>query len=168
MIAILSTLFGVISGILPNLVKLMEIRTQNKHDLEMLKLQLDAQARGLEFQTITDEGKSLRDHDLYVSTGGYMELIRASIRPFITYFFFFLFCGIKITAATFMFHNGYNALEVLNAVWDSYTMAIFGSVMGFWFGSRAITKMSEDFATRNYKYPTQKVKPTPVPTKKGK
>ena len=47
-----------------------------------------------------------------------------------------------------MFSKGYDGIAILNAVWDVYTMAIFGSIMGFWFGSRAITNLTNIY-TKN-------------------
>jgi hypothetical protein len=47
-----------------------------------------------------------------------------------------------------MFEQGKNPVEILNAVWDVYTIAIFGSIMGFWFGSRAITNLTNIY-TKN-------------------
>jgi|DEB0MinimDraft_4_1074332.scaffolds.fasta_scaffold73380_2 hypothetical protein len=150
MITLLSTIFGVISGVLPNLVKILERRQDYKYEIELTKIKLEAAARGLDIQqsiadsqAIVEEGKSLRDHDLYLNGNKFLDTLRASVRPLLTYFFFFMFCGIKIAAATLMFKEGYNSLEVLQAVWDIYTVAIFGSVIGFWFGSRAMTKLMD-------------------------
>ena len=153
MIAILSSLFGVLSGILPNFFKMMEIKNDHKHEIELTKLKMEAASKGLELTAMAEdakadasEGNSVRLHDTSISNNNFLETLRASVRPVITYAFFFLFCGIKITAATFMFNNGYNAIDVLNAVWDVYTMAIFGSIIGFWFGSRAMTKLTDMYA----------------------
>ena len=150
MITLFSTIFGIIGSVIPNLVKILERRQDFKHEREMLQIRLDAAAKGVELQydaeiakASVEEGKSLRDHDLYLNGNKFLDTLRASVRPLLTYFFFFMFCGIKIAAATLMFKEGYNSLEVLQAVWDIYTVAIFGSVIGFWFGSRAMTKLMD-------------------------
>ena len=143
MITLFSTIFGIIGSVIPNLVKILERRQDFKHEREMLQIRLDAAAKGVELQydaeiakASVEEGKSLRDHDIMFAGNEFLDTLRSSIRPVLTYFFFFMFCGIKITAATFMFENGYNPIEILNAVWDVYTAAIFGTVIGFWFGSK--------------------------------
>jgi len=149
MITLVSTILGVLTGVLPNIVKLFERRVEYKYELELAKLRIEAATRGLEIQSsianaqaAVEEGKSLREHDSRLAYPSFLETLRASIRPVLTYFFFFLFCGIKITAATLMFKEGYNAIEVLNAVWDVYTVAIFGAIMGFWFGSRSMSNLA--------------------------
>ena len=39
-----------------------------------------------------------------------------------------------------MLQSGMDIPGMLSAVWDEWTMAIFGAIMGFWFGSRGIEK----------------------------
>jgi hypothetical protein len=51
-----------------------------------------------------------------------------------------MFVIIKGSAAYVMIQNGNDIPTMLQAIWDIETMAIFGSIMGFWFGSRAIEK----------------------------
>lgn len=155
MIALLSTIFGLASSILPNIVKLIEKSQDHRYELELTKLKIEAATKGLEINAIAEgakadveEGKSLRDHDVDTNGNQFLDNLRASIRPVLTYLFFFLFCGIKIAAATLMFEQGKNPVEILNAVWDVYTIAIFGSIMGFWFGSRAITNLTNIY-TKN-------------------
>lgn len=144
MIALLASLFGLVSGLLPSVVKIFEQRSRYDYEIELTKIKIAAAQAGVEITSVVDEGVSLRQHDSATDGSGSMEALRASIRPVVTYFFFFLFIGVKVAAATFMFKDGYNAMDVLNSVWDSYTMAIFGAIMGFWFGTRAIGKMIED------------------------
>lgn len=170
MLALVSAIIGFLSSILPNVIKLYEKRSDHKFDLEMARLRLqmeelrvNASKTGVELQSLVDEGRSLRTHDVAISDGGFFEPLRASIRPVITYLFFFLFMFIKLIAATFMYRSGYNAIDVANALLDDYTMAIFGSIMGFWFGSRAISKLSEEF-----KDDKPKAKAVILPLKKGK
>jgi hypothetical protein len=42
-----------------------------------------------------------------------------------------------------MIANGQSVPEMLDAVWDSETMALFSTIMAFWFGSRIIEKMDD-------------------------
>lgn len=149
MIAIISTILGILSGGFPSILKLLERRQDYKYEIELTKLKIEAATRGLKIQAEAemaradaDEGKSLRDHDSDIPSNEFIDTLRASIRPVLTYLFFFLFAGIKITAATLMFEQGANTVEVLGAIWDVYTIAIFGSIMGFWFGSRTMMHFS--------------------------
>jgi len=172
LLTLLSSLFGVASGVLPNIVKLMEVKQDHQHEIELTKLKMEAASKGLELTAISEgakadaaEGESVRQHDTAINSSGFMEGFRASIRPVITYCFFFLFCGVKIATATFMFDKGYNAIEIANAVWDQNTMAIFAAIIGFWFGSRAMTRLTEMY---NIKVSAQGPKMNQLEIKRGK
>lgn len=154
MIAVLSTIFGILGGILPNIVKILEMRTSYKYEIELTKIRLEAASRGLDMQFATEavkaevnESISVRQHDSTIVYNDFLNTLRASVRPLLTYFFFFLFCSIKITAASLMFNSGYNGIEVLNAVWDIHTTAIFGAICGYWFGSRSMYYLNEKYNT---------------------
>lgn len=150
LLTILSSLFGVASGVLPNIVKLMEVKQDQRHEIELTKLKMEAASKGLELTAISEgakadaaEGESVRQHDTAIHTTGFMEGLRASIRPVITYCFFFLFCGVKITIVYIMIQKDYNSMDIINAVWDQNTMAVFAGILGFWFGSRSMTRLTE-------------------------
>lgn len=40
-----------------------------------------------------------------------------------------------------MLQNGLPVPAMLSSVWDSETMALFSTILAFWFGSRVIEKM---------------------------
>ena len=84
-----------------------------------------------------EEGKSVRQHDALVTGDGWIFTLRTAVRPVLTFLFFFLFLIIKLVAVFAMLQQGAPVVEILNAVWDEYTVAIFGSIIGFWFGHRA-------------------------------
>ena len=141
-VAGLSTLLGLVSGLLPNLIKYFETRQQQKHELEIIKIQIEAAKTGIQLEAEYNDGESARKHDISIVPDSPLETLRASVRPVITYLFFFLFMAIKLAAMFVMFRKGANVTEIYNAVWDTYTMAIFGSVIGFWFGSRYMDKLN--------------------------
>jgi hypothetical protein len=142
MIALLTTILGAVTGVLPAIVNIFEKKADLAHERELLKLRLEANLTLEEAKAAYREGESLRRHDRTLDGGKYINALRASIRPVITYIFFAMFVIIKSSAAFIMLSNGMSIPEMLAAVWDEYTMAIFGAIMGFWFGSRAIEKYS--------------------------
>lgn len=148
MLALLSPLFGIFGSLLPSIVKIFERKQELQHDIEIAKLQMDAAKQGAQFQldlasikADSAEGDSLRSHDASLDGGKFINALRAFVRPFITYTFFFLFCAVKIAAAYVMINNGLSIPDMLNAVWDTETMALFSTVIAFWFGSRTLEKM---------------------------
>ena len=52
-----------------------------------------------------------------------------------------MFVAVKVAAAYVMLSTGQSVPEMLKAVWDPDTMALFGTIMAFWFGSRVMEKM---------------------------
>lgn len=152
MLTIISSIVGLLSGALPYLVKILERRIDYKYEIELTKIRVEAATRGIELAVIAEsikadveEGKSVRLHDSSLNYNGFLETLRSSIRPLLTYFFFFLFCAVKLIAVSLMFKEGYNGIEVLKAVWDEPTTSIFAAIIAFWFGNRAMIKFNDSY-----------------------
>jgi hypothetical protein len=149
LLALLSPLLGAAVNLLPNILGYFERQQANKHEIELTKLKLDVAIQtaqlGIDLEEAkadAQEGQSLRTHDSTLDGGKFINALRASIRPVITYVFFALFVAIKVSAAYVMLSNGADVPTMLNAVWDEETIALFGAIMGFWFGSRTIERLS--------------------------
>jgi len=147
MLTALTTILGAVSTSIPSLLKHFDRKQELNHERELLKIQMDAAANKVNLEIALaeskagiEEGDSLRSHDSTLSGNFFIESLRASVRPVITYLFFLMFVIIKGSAAYVMIQNGNDIPTMLQAIWDTETMAIFGSIMGFWFGSRAIEK----------------------------
>ncbi len=145
--ALLSPLFGILGSLLPSIVRMFERKQEIKYELDLAKLKIDAAERQADLQFNVEvvkasavERQSLLDHDKSIDGGVYLNALRASIRPVITYSFFFLFCAVKIAAAWTMIANGQSVPEMLKAVWDVETMSLFSTIIAFWFGSRMMEK----------------------------
>ena len=148
MLSLLSPLIGIFGSLLPSVVRIFERKQELKYEIELAKIKLDAAIRAAEanikleeIKADVAEGQSIRDHDKSVDGGKFINALRASIRPVVTYLFFFLFVAVKVSAAYVMLANGQSVPEMLKAVWDSETMALFSTIMAFWFGSRVLEKM---------------------------
>lgn len=151
LLALLSPLLGAAVNLLPNILGFFEKREEYKHEIELTKLKLDVAIQtaqlGIDLEEAkadAQEGQSLRTHDSSLDGGKFINALRASIRPVITYIFFALFVAIKVSAAYVMLNSGVDVPTMLNAVWDEETIALFGAIMGFWFGSRTIERMSSN------------------------
>ena len=147
MLALLSPLFGILGSLLPSVVRIFERKQEIKYELELTKLKIDAAERQADLQFNIEMVKadavtrqSVLDHDKSLDGGKFINALRASIRPVITYCFFFLFCAVKIAAAYTMLKSGADVPTMLNAVWDMETMSLFSTIIAFWFGSRVMEK----------------------------
>lgn len=149
LLALLSPILGIVGSLLPSLLRMFERSQEIKGEIELTKVRLDAalqQAQiGYAIESVkadVAEGQSVRDHDSAIDGGKFLNALRASIRPVITYLFFLLFVAVKVAAAYTMIVNGSSIPLMLEAVWDMETMALFSTIIAFWFGSRVIEKMN--------------------------
>ena len=144
MIGIVSAIVGLLTSAIPSLVKILEKRQESSHEIKLMEMRIEAASKGIDLQRYIEdskadieEGKSVRQHDALVAGDGWILTLRTAVRPVLTFLFFFLFLIIKLVAVFAMLQQGAPVVEILNAVWDEYTVAIFGSIIGFWFGHRA-------------------------------
>lgn len=152
-LTIISTLLGILSSSVPSLLRIWEKRIEEHYNLELEKLKYDAAKQGVEinkeiedFKTLVQEGQNLREHDLSLNGSGDFDKLRASVRPIITFGFFFLFFFVKITAFAMIISQGItlnNLQTAITMIFDDNTIAIFSAVMGFWFGARTMEKFNE-------------------------
>jgi hypothetical protein len=112
-------------------IKLDEIRTQTA-SAEKVSL-IDAQKA--EMSAIYAHDESLSE-----GTSKWMKDLRASVRPVITYGFFFLLVAIDATLAYKGIISGVDFNTLANQLWDDETQALFASIIAFHFGGRAFGK----------------------------
>jgi hypothetical protein len=112
-------------------IKLDEIRTQTASD-EKVSL-IDAQKA---------EMNAIYAHDMSLNEGTskWMKDLRASVRPVITYGFFFLLVGIDGVLAYKGLTSGVDFVQLADQLWDNETQALFASIIAFHFGGRAFGK----------------------------
>lgn len=112
-------------------IKLDEIRTQTQ-SAEKVSL-IDAQKA---------EMNAIYAHDAALSEGTstWMKDLRASVRPVITYGFFFLLVAIDATLAYKGISSGVEFNTLADQLWDDETQALFAAIISFHFGGRAFGK----------------------------
>ena len=71
----------------------------------------------------------------------FIDGLRGSVRPVITYAFFGLFVFVEVSAYIGLTAQGVSALDAANATFDEDIKALFAAVLSFWFGGRAINRM---------------------------
>jgi hypothetical protein len=112
-------------------IKLDEIQTQTQ-SAEKVSL-IDAQKA--EMQAIYAHDAALGE-----GTSTWMKDLRASVRPVITYGFFFLLVGIDATLAYKGLSSGVEFNTLADQLWDDETQALFAAIISFHFGGRAFGK----------------------------
>lgn len=112
-------------------IKLDEIRTQTASD----ERQTLVGAQQAEMTAIYAHDTSLNE-----GTSQWMKDFRASVRPVITYGFFFLLVAIDATLAYKGITSGVEFNTLADQLWDDETQALFASIIAFHFGGRAFGK----------------------------
>lgn len=175
MSTIVGGLLGLGGSLAPSILDFLNKKEERKHLERIRQLELDAVKLGHEFQFKTEEvradvteAQALLTHDqsLDVSaTATKMAILRASVRPIITYAFFGLFFIIKVTGLWIAWKVQNVPLPVaMVALWDNETSSLFAAIMGFWFGQRAIGRMG--FFSAQPTKPTSTTTSTATTTKK--
>jgi len=116
--------------------KVEEIRLdQIQANAEMQAQQTLVQAQQAEMQAVYAHDMSLNE-----GTSQWMKNLRASVRPVITYGFFFLLVGIDVALVWHGVENKVEFHTLAKHLWDDETQALFASIIAFHFGGRAFGK----------------------------
>jgi ABC-type multidrug transport system fused ATPase/permease subunit len=148
MISLLGTLLGFGTSIVPEILGYFKQKQANQQELAMLEAKAkyaeklsELKLKELDAQADIVEAQSIYQHDSNIDSGSFVNALRGSVRPIITYAFFILFAAIKTTALiTMMSNDGVDLAVALVAIWDDETQAIFSAIIAFWFGNRAMSK----------------------------
>ena len=148
MISLLGTLLGLGTSIVPEIIGFFKQKQADQHDLEMLeaKAKYADQMSKLKIQELDSqaeiaETKGLYEHDRSIDAGGFVNGLRCSVRPVITYLFFLMFASVKGTMIYAMITNqNLDWTLAIETAWDSDTAAVFSAILAFWFGNRAMSK----------------------------
>ena len=146
MITLLGSLLGFGTSFLPEVLNFFRAGQDHKHKLESMQLEMELMTKRSELQlNIMDKQAEIKETEgLYrhdsMDAGGFINALRGSVRPVITYVFFGLFIAIKITAIVALMNSGNDLGRSLSLIWDDQTAGLFAAIMSFWFGGRAISK----------------------------
>lgn len=154
MLSIIGAFVGFISSLAPQLLKYFQDQSDKKHELEVLKLQMEAQKQGhtqrleeINAQADIEESKALYSYaqakqaeasgnrwidGITAVVFTFVNAVISLVRPTVTYAYFGLYAFIKVevykTSGNFML------------IWTESDMAIFSGIMGHWFGSRIMQR----------------------------
>ncbi len=147
LLTIISTILGALTSLGPAIVQIFQKKIEYAQAIEMAKLDMQKMelANRLQIdltnlQADIGEGKSLRDSDVGVDGGQFINTLRASVRPVLTYIFFLIFLLVKVSAIWVLVGAGLKFIDAMPIIWDENTIAIFGAIVGFWFGGRQLEK----------------------------
>ena len=146
MMTLLGSLLGFGSSFLPEVLNFFKAGQEHKQKMESMKLEMELMSKRSELQlSLLDkqadikETEGLYKHDS-IDAGGFVNALRGSVRPVITYAFFGLFVAVQIVIMVKVVNEGGDWASVVTLMWTDETSALFAAIMSFWFGSRAVSK----------------------------
>ena len=148
MLSLLGTLIGFGTSIVPEVLGYFKQRQANAQELSMLEAKAkyaatlsELKVQELDIEAEIAETKGLYTHDQSLDSGTFVNALRGSVRPVLTYLFFIMFATVKGTLLyTAVTTEGINFETAVLMIWDGETQAIFSAIVAFWFGNRAMSK----------------------------
>ena len=153
MLTLLSTILGFMGSMMPEGLAFLQRRSDSSQELAILRLQIEREKAGLparaqEIQLQAEAMEALARYrhasSALKEASKWARNLVSSVRPVLTYLFFALFSAVKLAQVYAALLEGASASNALIQVWDVESQAVFGSIIGFWFGQRALhrAKMS--------------------------
>jgi hypothetical protein len=152
MLAVIGSILGLFGSLLPEVMKFFNNKEDHRHEIAMGQLQMEAQKQAgmIKLEEINatadiEEAKSIHSSAEQKITGvrwidGLVSLYSSSVRPTLTYGFFFLYGYVKFSVIYSVVQAGAKWQEVGMLVWNSEDFAVFATIMSFWFGGRFLSK----------------------------
>ena len=140
MLTLLGSLLGFGTSFLPKVMDYFQDKADKKHELAGMEKQAQIQLDRTVIDANIREVETIHEHDAALDGGGFVNSIRASVRPVITYLFMGLFLGVEITTYYLLVQNGAPPGDALVSIWDEQIMAMWASILAFWFGGRQFAK----------------------------
>lgn len=145
MMTLLGSLLGFVSAAFPDLLKLWRDRADRKHELTILRMQMEQQSLGHqqrleEINTQADIAESKALYRTYYSGIKWVDALNGTVRPVLAYAFFLLYFTIKCMQFA-MVDLGNPLPWHMDMLWSVEDQAIFAGIISFYFGQRAMSKV---------------------------
>jgi len=146
MLSLLGSLLGFGTSFLPKVMDYFQDKQDKSHELKVMEVQIRQQkelaSQKLEMVNVEADVREIEALQKSMQPTGvaWVDGLRGSVRPVITYAFFGLFIFVEVSAYLALTASGVSGLDAVNAVWDEDTKALFAAVIAFWFGGRAISR----------------------------
>lgn len=154
-LTILGGLMGGVFRILPEVLKLFDKVNERKHELELLKSEMEfAKIRGEIMMKQAEAAMTVAELDAMSSAiqeqgqtaraaGKLVAALSALVRPLVTYWFVVFYSFVKILSISLALDQDANWKEVIVNAWTADDMAILMMILTFWFVGRIWDKYNK-------------------------
>ena len=115
-------------------------RADKAHELAVIKAQAEISLDQTAIDANIREVESIHQHDSQIKGSNWVENTRALVRPIMAYSFMGLFFVVEITAFVSLVDAGIGAGDALQQIWDDRVMALWATMLAFYFGGRQFSK----------------------------
>jgi len=155
-ISLLGTLLGFGTSIVPEVLGYFKQKQANEQELNMLEAKAkyasqlsELKLKELDAEADIQETKSIYEHDRTIDASPFIDSLRGSVRPVITYLFFLMFICVKgVLMYALIANQNLDWTVAIEMAWDPETQAIFSAIIAFWFGNRAMSKARKYIASK--------------------
>lgn len=147
MITLIAALGGFVTSIFPDLMGMFRDRSDKKHELIIMQMQLDQQKAGhsMRLEEINAQADIAEARAIYktYNTGiAWVDALNGTVRPVLAYAFFCMYLIVKIMQ--FSMINLTNPLPWhFDMIWGVQDQAIFAGIIAFYYGQRAMQKIRQ-------------------------
>ncbi len=148
MLTLLGSLLGFATSFAPKIFDFFQERADRAHELAMIDRQMEQMKLGGELrlqeinaQADIAQAKAIYRHDSSIKSATWVDNLRGSVRPIITYLLVVTFIAIKGAGLyALIVIEGIAIYQALPAIGDDQFNAMLAAVISFWFGSRAMNR----------------------------
>ena len=140
MLSLIGSALGLFSSAIPKTLDMWQDKNDKAHELALLKAQAEISLDQTAIDASIREVESIHTHDSQIKGSIWVENTRALGRPIMAYSFMALFIAVEITAFVTLVDAGLRAGDALNQIWDDRVMALWATILAFYFGRRQFNK----------------------------
>jgi hypothetical protein len=143
-LSLLGSVLGFGTSFIPKVFDFFQDKNDKKHELAMMEVQIRQQkelaVQKLDVINVEADIREVEAIQKSIQPSGvkWIDGLRGSVRPVITYCFFGLFIFVEVSAYLGLTAAGVSSLDAVNLVWSDEVMALFSAIIAFWFGGRLI------------------------------
>ena len=148
MLTLLGSLLGFATSFAPKIFDFFQERADRAHELAVIDRQMEQMKLGSELklqeinaQADIAQSKAIYRHDSSIKSATWVDNLRGSVRPIITYLLVVTFIAIKGAGLyALIVIEGMAIYQALPVIGDDQFNAMLAAVISFWFGSRAMSR----------------------------
>ena len=148
MLTLLGSLLGFATSFAPKIFDFFQERADRAHELAMIDRQMEQMRLGGELrlqeinaQADIAQAKAIYRHDSSIKSATWVDNLRGSVRPIITYLLVVTFIAIKGAGLYALIAiEGMAIYQALPAIGDDQFNAMLAALISFWFGRRAMNR----------------------------